>query len=125
MSLKARVQDAVMLWENGRMEGAFLCALIAVAATARRRYPDRNKVKDRDAFERFLTDAMSVRLSVEYRGECHPIEHILYKWLRCELVHEGDYRSTFNSCPKMCSLFEPAVRPNMCCRYRAAGSITC
>lgn len=44
---------------------------------------------DRDAFERFLTTAHSVRLSVEYRGESHPIEHIFYKWFRCELVHEG------------------------------------
>jgi hypothetical protein len=32
---------------------------------------------------------MSCRISVEYRGECHPVEHILYKWFRCELVHEG------------------------------------
>lgn len=78
-----------MLWENGRLEGAFLSALIAVAATSRRRYQDRQAVRDREAFERFLTDAMSVRLSVEYRGECHTIEHIFYKWLRCELVHEG------------------------------------
>ena len=89
MSLRARIQDAVMLWENGRREGAFLSALIAVAATSRRRYLDRQAVRDREAFERFLTDAISVRLSVEYRGECHAIEHVLYKWLRCELVHEG------------------------------------
>jgi len=86
MSARARVEDAVLLWNNGRLEGAFLNALIAVAATARRRYPDR---KDRDAFVGFLTDAMSVRLSVEYRGECQPVEYIFYKWLRCELVHEG------------------------------------
>jgi hypothetical protein len=44
---------------------------------------------DREAFERFLEAAHTVRLSVEYRGESHPIEHIFYKCFRRELVHEG------------------------------------
>jgi hypothetical protein len=84
-----RIEDALFLWENGRREGAFLSALVAVAATSRQRFPDRNAVKDKDAFEQYLSSAHSVRLSVEYRGEAHPIEHIFYKWLRCELLHEG------------------------------------
>ena len=90
MSIRARVEDAMFLWEKGRREGAFLSALIAVAATSRRRFPDRKALSDREAFERFVAAAHSVRLSVEYRGEVHPIEHVLYKWLRCELVHEGE-----------------------------------
>ncbi|MGD1277429.1 MAG: hypothetical protein ABR964_09415 [Tepidisphaeraceae bacterium] len=90
MSVQARVDDALLLWKSGRREGAFLTALVAVAATARKRFPDRKAVGDRDAFERFLRTAHSVRLSAEYRGECHPIEHIFYKWFRCELVHEGE-----------------------------------
>lgn len=85
-SIQNRSDDALLLWDNGRHEGAFLTALIAVAATARRRYP---KMKDRESFEQFLKDCHSVRLSVEYRGQCQEIEHIFYKWLRCELVHEG------------------------------------
>jgi hypothetical protein len=89
MSLRERVEDALFLWKNGRREGAFLLALIAVAATARKRFPDRKLGGDRYAFERFLQSAHSVRLRVEYRGECREIEHIFYKWFRCELVHEG------------------------------------
>jgi hypothetical protein len=69
-----------------RIDDAFLSALVATAATARLRYPEMN---DREGFEQFLRDSHTVRLSVEYQGVCHPIEHILYKWLRCELVHEG------------------------------------
>ncbi|MCL5997644.1 MAG: hypothetical protein M1546_16545 [Chloroflexi bacterium] len=46
-------------------------------------------MSDRQAFEQFLRDAHTVHISVEYRGELHTIEHIFYKWLRCELVHEG------------------------------------
>ena len=71
--IRNRIDDALILWENGREEGAFLSALIAVAATARLSYP---KMKDRECFEQFLRDTHSVRLSVEYRGKCHSIDHI-------------------------------------------------
>lgn len=84
--IRDRISDALLLWNQGRHEGAFLVVLIAVAASARDRYP---KLKDREGFEQFLRDCLSVRLSVEYRGICEPIEHIFYKWFRCQLVHEG------------------------------------
>jgi hypothetical protein len=89
MSVRTRVEDALLLWNNGRKEGAFLSALVAVAATSRRRFPDRKAVGDREAFVRFLEAAHTVRISVEYRGECLPVEQIFYKWFRCQLVHEG------------------------------------
>jgi hypothetical protein len=87
MSIRARLDDAVLLWRSGRREGAFLSVLVAVAATSRLRHG--KGVTDRNAFEQFVASAHPVRLSVEFRGELHPIEHIFYKWLRCELVHEG------------------------------------
>lgn len=90
MSIRERVDDALMLWERGRKEGAFLNVLVAVAATSRRRFPDRNAIGDREAFVRFLEAAHSVRLRVEYRGECLPVEQIFYKWVRCQLIHEGE-----------------------------------
>jgi hypothetical protein len=66
-------------------------------------FPDRG---DREAFEEFLTRASSVRLCVEYRGEVHTIEHILYKWLRCELVHEGGLPTDIEFIPNL----NPGVR---------------
>jgi hypothetical protein len=84
--IKNRIEDALILWEKGRWEGAFLCVLIAVAATAYKRYP---KEKDRDAFEKLICDSLKGVLAIEYRGECRPIEQIFYKWLRCKIVHEG------------------------------------
>ena len=87
VSIRDRVEDALVLWKNGRLEGAFLIALIAISASARRRYP---RVGDRESFEQFLTDSHTVRISVEYRGTCYPVEHVFYKWLRCNLVHEGE-----------------------------------
>jgi len=90
MSLQSRIQDATVLWQNGRHEGAILSALIAVAATSRLRYPDRNALNDREAFEKFLADEKPGVLAFEYRGEVHTLEHIIYKWLRCQLVHEGE-----------------------------------
>jgi len=86
MSIRSRLEDAQTLWESGRREGAFVLALIAVAATARRKFPNQG---DREAFENFLRQGWFERLSVEYRGEAHPVYHIFYKWFRCELLHEG------------------------------------
>lgn len=84
--IKNRIEDALILWKSDRREGAFLVALIAFAAAARRRYPE---LKDREGFEQLFRDYHSARIGVEYRGQCHQIEHIFYKWLRCNLVHEG------------------------------------
>jgi hypothetical protein len=87
MSIQNRLEDAQLLWQSGRLDGAFVMALIAVAATARRTFPETKG--DRQAFEDFLNQGWFKRLSVEYRGEVHPIYHIFYKWFRCELIHEG------------------------------------
>src|SRR6185295_14062865 len=90
MSIRRRVDDALALHQLGRFDGALLSALVAAAATARRETPDRN-VRDRECFERFLGKSAACQriFNVEYRGALHSIPHIFYKWLRCELVHEG------------------------------------
>lgn len=89
MSIRRRVEDAMFLQGNGRFEGALLVALVAAAATARKEQPDRN-VNDRECFEMFLGKGHARHIGgVEFRGEIHSIPHLFYKWLRCELVHEG------------------------------------
>ena len=90
MSIRNRYDDALALYQLGRFDGFLLSALVAAAATARRETPD-HAVGDRETFEAFLakSDACQRVLSVEFRGEQHSIPHIFYKWLRCELVHEG------------------------------------
>jgi hypothetical protein len=86
MSIRKRVDDALFLWNHNRLEGAFLSALIAVAATSRRQFPNQG---DRQAFEDFLKQGVFERISVEYHGQIHHVYHIFYKWFRCQLVHEG------------------------------------
>ncbi len=86
MGIRKRVEDAELLWREGQSEGSLLMALIAASATARRKYP---KLKDGEAFEKLLLDARSWRLSLEFRGAQVPVERLLWKWLRCELVHQG------------------------------------
>jgi hypothetical protein len=80
------VEDAELLWREERAEAALLMALVAASATARRKYPD---CKDGEGFERLLLDARRWRLHLEFRGAPVPIERLLWKWLRCELVHEA------------------------------------
>lgn len=124
MSVRERVDDAVVLWKNGRKYGAMLCLLVAVAATARKRYPEppkgvkgvdqeaeKQKVErrpiageyvkqDKVAFETFVLDEiengtltggqMKYNVAFWFRGELTPYQTILYKYLRCPLVHEAD-----------------------------------
>ncbi len=87
MGIVDRVQNAELLWEAGRREGALMSALVAFAATARRVHPA--PMKDREAFETLFHDTVKLDLKVDFRGSAWPVETILYKWLRCELVHEG------------------------------------
>jgi hypothetical protein len=88
MSIRNTVDDAIFLWKYDRFETALLVILTAIAATARKRFPY-PQYKDRESFESFLTSATPGRLMFEFRGECHTIEHLLYKFIRCNLVHEN------------------------------------
>jgi len=87
----ARIEDAGVLADRGRFEGALLMLLVAVAATARKRYP---KMGDHKAFTLFLRDEMWRLVKehsdiVVFRGKERRIEEFLYKFLRCELVHRA------------------------------------
>lgn len=79
-----RIEDAEFLWSTGRRGSGLLLACVAVAARARNEHPG---ARDGEAFEQLVADALSVCLSVEFRGEQVPIKRLLYKWIRCELVH--------------------------------------
>jgi len=102
MSIRARVEDAIALFAAGRHEGALLSVLIAIAATSRRRRPESTpsirkpgkSMGDGEAFEAFLADEMVnicrvQNFNVMFRGQLHRLEHVLYKWHRCELTHKG------------------------------------
>lgn len=88
MHIRNHIEDARLLWTAGRRESAMLLAVVAVAATARKEQP---KMQDQEAFETFVRRIRPYPLSVHYRGEMRPIEEILYKWLRCVLIHEADW----------------------------------
>jgi hypothetical protein len=72
--IRERAEDAKPLWNAGRHEGAFLVALVAVAARARREYPRLSG--DREVFERFVESRFRPRVSVEFRGELRSLERI-------------------------------------------------
>ncbi len=85
-----RIDDAEALWQLGRRESAFILALVAVAAAARRSYP---ALKERAAFEAYLLSHRRWRFEAEYQGSLLAIETILYKLLRCQLIHEAGMAS--------------------------------
>jgi len=92
MSVRDRVADAVLLWERGHHEGALLNVLVAVAACARKEWPN---LGDRDAFVKFLEPRIVAESHVsiariQYRENFWTPAELLYKWFRCQLVHEAE-----------------------------------
>ncbi len=100
MSIKERVIDAEALWRAGRKEGAWVLALVAAAATARKRYP--RPMKDRESFMGFIRDITPILIygkpSVGRQPQIVygtlPLEQIIYEDMRCKLVHEGHIEDT-------------------------------
>lgn len=95
MSVKDLLEDAHLLWDDGRKGSAFALILIAFAATARLRYP--RPILDKESFKRFIRDELSTILgtsdtsvSLFFKGQRVPVEDILYQELRCQLIHEGE-----------------------------------
>jgi len=96
MSIKARVEDAEVLWKQGRKEGAWAMALIAAAATSRKRYP--RPTADNQAFKNFIRDVLPTLMHGKpLQGTPNPriifdqtpVEDIIYEHLRCNLIHEA------------------------------------
>jgi len=97
MSIRARIEDAEMLWKQGRKEGAWVLALVAAAATSRKRYP--RPVRDNEAFKSFIRDVLPTLMfgkpldantpNPRIVFDQTPVEDIVYEHLRCNLVHEA------------------------------------
>ncbi|MEM9416263.1 MAG: hypothetical protein AAGA29_12420 [Planctomycetota bacterium] len=103
MSVRDRIDDARLLYANGRKDGALLSVLVAVSATSRMRYP-RNVKKDREAFLAFLQEELVVAThggtinyhvkvpgsnTTKYPDEMMPIQNVFYEIIRCNLAHEA------------------------------------
>lgn len=104
MSIKTHIDDAEHLWIQGRKEGAWTQALIAAAATARKRYPQ--PMPDNKAFKSFICDIAHaiitgetggpspacIRFYSDNRADHRKLEDIFYSELRCNLVHEAELK---------------------------------
>ena len=94
MTVEQRIIDASILWKAGRKEGAYLSILVAVAATARKRYP--RPIGDREAFTSFIRDELKtinggIGLGLPMTsGKAMMLEDMLYEHFRCMLVHEAE-----------------------------------
>lgn len=113
MSIKQQVEDALFLAKNGRHLGALTNLMLAVAASSRKTFP-KGQIKsikepakmmgDGEAFTLFLggrirkilfgdfggPDTGNSGISVNFKGNQLDVAYILYKYYRCELVHEGE-----------------------------------
>jgi hypothetical protein len=88
------LDDARALYAQGRKHGAILLLVCAVDALARARDPSVTNNKAR--FVDFLHSKMRRQgraqihnIGIPKTGAVMPFEELLYKFLRCPLVHEG------------------------------------
>src|SRR4051812_46429270 len=109
MSIESAVDDAIALRGARRYEGALTSALIAVAGSSRKLYPNgtasltrpATAMGDGEAFKSFLGArlsevifdcnfgfATSSGVALSFRGKEVLFEEILYSHYRCELVHK-------------------------------------
>lgn len=94
MSVFDRILDAELLWDANRKESAYLLILVAVAATARKRYP--RPIGDREAFTNFIKDEIKginggIGLGLPMTsGKAMLLEDMLYEHFRCMLVHQAE-----------------------------------
>jgi hypothetical protein len=120
MSVRDRIEEAIHQWAAGRKVGACVPLLIAVAATARKRYPKPTKAKpavpsgvrpwpgepagDKVAFTTFILDEMltitggklKYNVAFPFQGRnAVPLEEILYTHLRCPLIHEAEAKAIY------------------------------
>jgi hypothetical protein len=102
MSVRERLEDAMLLWNNGRKVVAWCQVLIAAAATSRVRFP--RPMSDREAFMTFICEltptifdgkspsvpgGITVAFYQDTRGDGASLDKIFYVHLRCNLVHEA------------------------------------
>lgn len=100
MSILNRLEEADLLWQQGKKEGAWALVLIAAAATARKRYP--KPLGDRQAFTSFIRDIQETIMFGRSPPKPMPtvifgsisFEDFLYKEMRCYLVHEAELPSS-------------------------------
>lgn len=103
VSIRSRLDDAFLLYQQGRRDGALLSVLVGVAATSRRRYP-RPQHKDSKAFAQFVADEtpvitgggvknFAVRVpggeTAEFPDGSMPLGVCFYRFVRCNLAHEA------------------------------------
>jgi len=98
MSISARLRKAESDLATGDFENALIQSLIAVAAMSKLRYPN---AQDGKAFKEFLKDEFLKKLQpnisiiggylkMQIGGETLTIEDVLYKHVRCHLLHEAE-----------------------------------
>jgi len=111
MTIQDRIDDARLLFKAGRYPGAMAMMCTAVAGAARTAFPQgtrsidnpKNDMGDAESFQRYISpriahfifstpwprSAKECGLRIKFRTEYYDFSYILYKWYRCELIHEA------------------------------------
>lgn len=123
MSIREQIEDAQFLLDSGRFKGALTMLMSAISASSRKAFPrgtarsfrqPNDFMRDEEAFTQFLGGRIHAVLfggplspdfgrsgiSAICRGNRHSLEYILYKFYRCELIHEGELPEDIDFSPE-------------------------
>ena len=111
MSIREQVEDAKFLAENGKYVGALTHLMLAIAASAKRIFPEgtkslqepKKKMPDQESFCLFLggrlrqvlfgfigsPELASAGVSLMFREEKYDLAVLIYKFYRNSLIHQG------------------------------------
>ena len=109
MSVRERLEDAILLWNHGRKSGAWIQVLIAAAATSRARFPGMSDKARFMAFVREVTPTIVYGEGQTVVGGMHlligratgdpvSLAEVIYTHLRCSLIHEAIMPSEVELC---------------------------
>jgi len=93
IGVQARIEDAALLAEAGRHEGALLMLLVSLSATSRRCYPESKVKSPGAAFKRYVDDMKhhlsGIEDALRQSGQSESLGDFLWKTLRNSLEHDG------------------------------------
>ncbi|SDP33359.1 hypothetical protein SAMN05428975_1187 [Mucilaginibacter sp. OK268] len=98
MNIKQLITDAEFLYLHQHYYGALALSMVVIGASSRKTYPSGTasiatppgRMNDKEAFQTFLTDNWKgLKPKLEVDGKGYSMAEILYKFYRCNIVHEG------------------------------------
>jgi hypothetical protein len=92
-------KDAIFLKDKGRLRGCLCILLCIIDGLAKSKYPTIRR--NRERYITFLKSELKIigideSVRIEEKDDLLHLSEIIYEYLRCNIIHEGDTRESLN-----------------------------